>query len=230
MKTLSVIIPVYNEEKTIAQVIKRVFLQEIGEWEKQVIVVDDGSTDGTDNQLQIANNQFPNIKIVRHERNLGKGAAIRTGLKQATGDLVVIQDADLEYDPKDWLKMIKELQNNPGLVAVYGSRELNPERKGYWFFVLGVRILAKLITFLYGAEITDPYTCYKLFQADFLKRLDLKSNGFEIEAEITCKALRAGGKIKEVPISYFPRSFSQGKKIKTKDGLRGILTIIKLSF
>ncbi|MBU4466677.1 glycosyltransferase family 2 protein, partial [Patescibacteria group bacterium] len=160
-------------------------------------------------------------------KNLGKGSALRTGFGVATGEAIIIQDADLEYSPDDWPKMLAELEKSSDISAVFGSREMNPERKGYWHYVLGVRFLAFLINFLFKSNLTDPYTCYKLFRAELIKGILLESNGFEIEAEMTVKILKQGGKIKEVPINYYPRKFSEGKKIRVKDGLVGIWTIIR---
>ncbi|MDP3093794.1 MAG: glycosyltransferase family 2 protein [bacterium] len=227
MKKLSVIIPVFNEEKTIVQVIEQVLAQETGEWQKEIVVVDDGSTDSTGEKLKAFSGR---IKVFRHGKNLGKGAALQTGFTAATGEAVIIQDADLEYDPADWPKMLEEFERDEKLVAVYGSRELSPKRRGYFHYVLGVKFLSFLVNLLFGSHLTDVYTCYKLFRTDFLRSLKLESNGFEIEAEITCKTLRARGKIKEVPIGYFPRRFSQGKKIRVRDGLKGAFKIVKFRF
>lgn len=226
MKKLSVIIPVYNEEKTIELVLQRVSGQEISGWEKEVIVVDDGSTDATASEISSTKFQIPNLKIIRHERNQGKGAAVRTGIAAATGDAVIIQDADLEYDPQDWPQLLFALENDPGVVAVFGSRELQKNHRSYFSYVLGVRLLNFMVNFLFATTLTDVYTGYKLFRTDFLKALPLESRGFEIEAELTCRVLKRGGRIKEVAISYSPRSFQEGKKIRGVDGLRGLWTIL----
>ncbi len=224
MKTLSIIIPVFNEEKTIKKVLESVLNQNISGWDKEIIVVDDCSTDGTGEILK----QFlDRIRIFQHSKNLGKGSALRTGFETATGEAIIIQDADLEYSPSDWLKMLAELEKNPDISAVFGSREMNSERKGYWHYVLGVRFLAFLINLFFKSSLTDPYTCYKLFRSELIKKIPLESSRFEIEDEMTIKILKQGNKIKEVPISYYPRKFSQGKKIRVKDGLIGIWTIIK---
>ncbi len=213
---LSIIIPVYNEEKTIEEVLKRVKRAPCLNYEKEIIIVDDGSTDN----LKL---REPSAKIVRHRQNLGKGAAIRTGLGLASGEAVIIQDADLEYDPEDWQKMLKKFD---GESAVYGSRNINPKRKGYFHCVLGVKFLTGLTNLLFQAKLTDIYTCYKLMPLEIIKSLDLKSNGFEIEAEMTAKLLKKRVKIKEVPISYNPRQFKEGKKIRVKDGIIGFWTIL----
>lgn len=224
MKKLSVIIPVFNEEKTIVQAIERVLAQEIGDWQKEIIVVDDGSFDGT---REILKPFFDKVRVFQHGKNLGKGTALRTGFAAATGQAIIVQDADLEYDPADWPKLLKELEENPGVGAVYGSRELSPKRRGYSHYVLGVRFLAVLINLLFGSKLTDPYTCYKLLWSETAKEMLIESNGFEVEAEITVKLLRSGKKIREVPIQYYPRRFSEGKKIRAKDGFIAIWTIIK---
>lgn len=224
MRTLSIIIPVFNEEKTIEKVLEKVLAQEIGDWQKEVIVVDDDSSDGTAQKLKPF---FDRIRVFKHGQNQGKGVALRTGFSAARGEAIIIQDADQEYDPADWPRLLKTLEENPELSAVYGSRELNPERRGYWPYVLGVRFLTFLINLLFGSSLTDAYTGYKLFQAEAIKSINLESSGFEIEAEMTAKILKRGGQIKEVSISYRPRSFSEGKKIRAKDGLKGIWTILK---
>lgn len=223
-KKLSIIIPVFNEEKTIGAVLKSVLSQETGDWSKEIIVVDDGSIDGTE---KIINGFSEKIRILKHQKNLGKGRALATGIKAATGNAVIVQDGDLEYSPSDWPLMLNALENNPEITAVYGSREINSKRKGYFIYVLGVRFLTFLNNFLFRSNLTDIYTCYKLVRADFIKNIKIESKGFEIEVEITCKILKNKGIIREVPISYFPRTFLQGKSIRFKDGLIGLITILK---
>lgn len=224
---LSIIIPIFNEEKTIARVLDRVLSQEIGDWEKEVIVIDDHSTDSTQQRLEPF---WDRIRIFMHPKNRGKGASLRTGFEAAQGNAIIVQDADLEYDPADWKRLLQELEENPNLAAVYGSRELNPERRGYFLYVWGVRFLSFLVNLLFGSNLTDVYTCYKLLRASVVRSIKLESSGFEIEAELTCKILKQGGRIKELPIRYFPRSFKEGKKIRAKDGLKGVFTIIKYRF
>ncbi|MBI4359260.1 MAG: glycosyltransferase family 2 protein [Candidatus Nealsonbacteria bacterium] len=221
---LSIIIPVFNEEKTITQVLERVLNQEIGDWEKEIIVVDDDSSDGTARKLEPF---FDRVRVFKHAQNRGKGAALQTGLGAAGGEAIIVQDADLEYDPADWGTLLRILAENPELAAVYGSRELSPERRGYFPYVLGVRFLTFLINLFFGSRLTDAYTGYKLFRAEAIKSINLKSRGFEIEAEITVKLLKGGFQIKEAPIHYRPRSFTEGKKIHARDGLRGLLTILE---
>ena len=226
-KKLSIIIPVFNEEKTIKDAIRKVLSQEIDGWQKEIIVVNDGSTDNTQKELE---NFLGLISIARHNKNLGKGTALRSGFAKCSGNAIIIQDADLEYSPSDWPAMLRKLEENPNITAVFGSRELNNKRKGYFLCVLGVRLLTFLVNFLFHSKLTDVYTCYKLMRADFIKNMKLESNGFEIEAEITCKILKDGGAIKEVPISYFPRTYKQGKHIRIKDEFLGIKTIFKCWF
>lgn len=224
MKKLSVIIPVFNEERTIEKVINTVWQQPLENWEKEIIVVNDCSTDNTGKILDDLKNKFDFI-LLKHQKNSGKGTAIKTALPRITGDYVIVQDGDLEYDPSDWPRMLKELEN-PEIKVVFGSREMNSKRRGYFHYVLGVRFLTFLTNRLFGGNLTDIYTCYKLIPSELIKSLNLSSPGFEIEAEITTKILKRGIKIKEVPINYLPRSFKEGKKIRIYDGLIGIWTIL----
>lgn len=220
---LSVIIPCYNEGKTIMEIVRRV--QSTG-LDLETIIVDDGSTDGTQEVMQgLKSNR---CRVVSHERNHGKGAAIRTALPLVRGDAVVIQDADLEYDPMDLRFMLETLEK--GGPVVYGSRNLTGNVRSYSSFYWGGRALSWLTTLLYGCHITDEPTCYKMFRTDLLMSLDLKCEGFEFCPEVTAKVLRRGHKIVEVPISYAPRNFSAGKKIRWTDGLRAIWVLIRCRF
>lgn len=221
---LSVIIPVYNEKNTILEIIKRVGDVTV---DKEIIVVDDGSTDGTRKILQEI--QSSNLKIILKQNNEGKGAAIREGLKHITGDIVVIQDADLEYNPMDWIKMLKVMEEK-NMDVIYGSRVLGKGEKSSLPFYLGGRFLSILTNFLYRANITDEPTCYKMFRTEIIKNIELKCKGFEFCPEITAKVLKKGYKIYEVPISYKPRKVKEGKKIRWKDGLIAIWTLIKYRF
>ena len=227
-KKLSIIIPVLNEESTIKEIIEQVEHASVLDYQKEIIIVDDGSSDNTKNILKDIKAQY-NLIILEHQKNIGKGRALQTGFKAVTGNAVIIQDADLEYDPNDWDSLLKEL-NGSEIGAVYGSRNINSEKKGYFHYVLGVKFLTFLNNLLFRSKLTDTYTCYKLFPADLIKSIQLDSDGFEIEAEMTAKILKKGLLIKEVPISYNPRKFKQGKKIRFKDGLIGIWTIIKYRF
>lgn len=225
MKKLSIVVPVFNEEKTISEIIGKLINLNISGWEKELIVVDDGSTDSTPEVIS----SFRNVLIVlRHKRKKGKGAAICSGFQRISGDAVIVQDADLEYDPSDIEKMISELEASTGVDAVYGSRNINPEKRGYFHYVLGVRLLTGLCNLLFGARLTDVYTCYKLIKSGILRELNLTSDGFEVEAEITAKLLKKGCRISEVCVKYNPRSFQEGKKIRIRDGCSGFWTIIKI--
>ncbi|TSA45923.1 glycosyltransferase family 2 protein, partial [bacterium] len=170
------------------------------------------------------------LQLISHEKNQGKGAAIQTGLKNATGDAVIIQDADLEYDPNDIKLLILEMQRDPDLAAVYGSRNLKPKRRGYSFFILGVYVLTQLVNILYRSKLTDVYTCYKLIRTPVFKSLGISSSGFEFEMEVTVKMLQRKLAIAEVPISYNPRKFEEGKKIRFLDGLIGLWVLFKNYF
>jgi glycosyltransferase involved in cell wall biosynthesis len=223
--TLSIIIPVFNEEKTIAKVIERVLDQDFNGYDKQIIVVDDGSTDKTGKEIEKLETE--KFVFLSHSKNLGKGAAIKTALEHVTGDVVIVQDADMEYNPADINLLIKKLESS--IDVVYGSRELHPERRGYPHYVLGVRLLTFLVNLRFKSKLTDVYTCYKLFPAHIIKSLDLKSNGFEIEMELTVKTLKKKYKIKEVAINYTPRKFVEGKKIRFRDAIKGVLTFFEFS-
>lgn len=228
---LSILIPAFNEEKTITQVITRVNEQIYPGWDKEIIVIDDGSTDGTITKIQETRNKIDNLKLITHKKNQGKGSAIKTGLAaafDAGADTVIVQDADLEYDPADIKLLLDELDR--GADVVYGSRNLKPERRGYSHYILGSKVMDFLVNLFFGTRLTDVYTCYKLFKTDVLRKIGIQSTGFEMEMELTVKALKMGYQIKEVPIHYYPRKFNEGKKIRAKDGLKGILTLLKYRF
>ncbi|MBU0533656.1 MAG: glycosyltransferase family 2 protein [Candidatus Omnitrophica bacterium] len=225
---LSVIIPTFNELGTIEEVINRV--QQVSA-QKEIIIVDDGSTDGTKKILKSFN--MDNITVIYHNRNMGKGQAIRTALPVTTGDIIIIQDADLEYNPEEYLKLIEPIEKGKTEV-VYGSRILDGKFKSVSFqnfiFYLGGKSLSMLTNFLYRANITDEPTCYKVFKSDILKSLNLKCKGFEFCPEVTAKILRQGIKIHEVPISCNPRTIKEGKKIRLKDWFVAIWILIKYRF
>ena len=223
---LSILIPAYNEAKTIAEVLEKVLAQNYAGWDKEIIVINDASRDSTAQKVQPFLGQ---IKYIEHSANQGKGAAIKTGMEVMTGNAVVVQDADLEYDPADIQKLLDALGNRADMV-VYGSRNLNPARRGYSHYVIGSKILDGLVNLFFGAKLTDVYTCYKLFPAEIIKKINIESRGFELEMELTVKTLKMGYKIKEVPIHYYPRKFQEGKKIRARDGLKGIWTLLKYRF
>lgn len=228
MKKVSIIIPVFNEKNTIKLLLEKVQNANFSGLEKEIIMVDDYSTDGTTEILKELSKQY---KVFFHERNQGKGAAIRTAIKEATGDFVVIQDADLEYLPDDYDKLLPFLINDEADV-VYGSRFKNQENSKN--FILKNKIANKFLTLLtnilYGAEITDMETCYKAFKRELIQSITIKSNRFDFEPEITAKIMKRKARLKEVPISYFGRGHDEGKKINWKDGIHAILTLIKFRF
>jgi dolichol-phosphate mannosyltransferase len=227
---VSVIIPVYNENATIRKVLDTVDKVDIP---KEIIIVDDGSDDGT--REIIVGLSMDGTKKCFHSKNRGKGAAIRTGLKKVTGDIVIIQDADLEYDPREYHRLIRPILEGKAQV-VYGSRLLGlpPWRKVryhfYYPFAFGVKLLNLLTRLLYGTRITDEATCYKVFKTKVIRNIQLKCKRFEFCPEITAKVCKKGYKIHEIPISYMGRTFREGKKIDWKDGIQAIYTLIKYRF
>jgi len=227
--TLSIVIPVFNEKNTISEILKRVERVDLGSlgFDKEIIIVDDGSRDGTREVLKGFEGKY---KVIYHPKNQGKGAAVRTGLERVSGDYVIIQDADLEYDPQDHKKLLDFALKNKAKV-VYGSRRLNPENKpSYSSYYWGGIILNWLTNLILGTKITDESTCYKLFKAEVIKSIPLKCKRFEFCAEVTAKISKRGIGIYEVPISYWPRHIEEGKKIRWRDGLIALWTIIKYKF
>ena len=219
---LSIIVPVYNEEATIEKILRKLDQLDL---EKEIIVVNDGSRDKTWEKIEGLRASIPSLKCVNLERNSGKGKAIREGLKQVRGDLVAIQDADLEYDPHDLLKLISELERRGADVA-YGIRQFKGGGSPIWHRLVN-RLLSLLTSLIYFSNIKDMETCYKLMPAQVWKSLKLKSDRFEIEAEITAKVLRSKYKIVQVPISYSFRRYSEGKKISWLDGLKTLYVLVK---
>jgi dolichol-phosphate mannosyltransferase len=220
---VSVIVPVYNEAAHLDELLQAIKASPV---KKEIIIVDDGSTDGTREKLQ-ALPPIENVTVVFHEKNHGKGAAIRTALAYARGEYVLIQDSDLEYDPQDYPNLLKPLEAGAANV-VYGVRPDRPER-GLRFF-LGAKLLTHLTNFLYGAGIHDEATCYKVFRRSLLASMQLACQRFEFCPEVTAKLCRMGEKIEEVPISYRPRSAVEGKKIRHSDGWLAIWTLIRYRF
>lgn len=225
---LSIIIPVFNESVSVSRVVDTVFSASTGKYQKEVIVVDDGSTDDTFHILQALSDKYPFI-LVAHSKNRGKGAAIRTGLSRASGDLVVIQDADNEYQPSDWQQMI-ELVDTGNIDVVYGSRFKGEGNKWTPLSWLANRFLSLLASILFGKKITDVETCYKLFRRELIEVGDLTENRFGIEIELTAHLLKTGARFQEVPIRYSARTRFQGKKIGWKDGVVACWALIKYRF
>lgn len=221
---VSIVIPCYNEKASIEELLRRV---RATPFEKEIIVIDDGSTDGTGELLRSISREGE--RVISHKINMGKGAAIRTGLPHATGDVVVVQDADLEYDPQDIARMLEVLEGT-GAPVVYGSRVLSGAAHSSTTFYLGGRLLSMLTNILYGSAITDEPTCYKMFRREVLDGIRLECRRFEFCPEVTAKVLRLGYPITEIPISYTPRSWREGKKIGARDGVEAIWYLLKYRF
>ncbi len=240
---LSVIMPVYNERETIREILRQVRAVKVVvpgnhiigreddpplEVEKEIVVVDDGSTDGTRDILQ-EEEQKGDLKVFYHEVNQGKGAAVRTGIEQATGDILVIQDADLEYDPRDYPRLIQPIIEGR-VEVVYGSRFLGPRKAMLLWHMVANKILTLTTNVLYNAILRDMETCYKAFRAEVIKGIPLHARRFELEPEITAKVLKRGYRIFEVPISYYGREYHEGKKIGFWDAPIALWTLIKYRF
>jgi glycosyltransferase involved in cell wall biosynthesis len=242
---LSIIMPVYNEQATLEEIINRVrtvdlivdrdgtnqLLQGPVTLTREIVIVDDGSTDGTRailNRLRAEN--APDLRIIYHEKNGGKGAALRTGFKESTGDILVIQDADLEYDPRDYIKLLEPLLEGRSAV-IYGSRFMGGPRSAMSLsHTLGNYFLTILTNLLFGTALSDMETCYKCFRRDVIADMPLRSRRFEIEPELTAKILKRGYAIFEVPISYNGRAFHECKKISWQDGFTAVRTLLKYRF
>ena len=225
-RSLSVIVPVFNERKTVAEAIRRVRAVQLPVT-VDVVVVDDGSTDGTDHVLAALADST--VRVITHEHNQGKGAAIRTGLAKATGDLVLVQDADLEYDPDDWPLLLDPILKGKAHV-VYGSRFTGAHKNMLILHWIGNRFLALVTNLLYATTLSDMETCYKLFDRRVLEGIEIRSNRFDFEPEITAKVLRRGYRIYEVPISYAGREPDEGKKITWRDGFGALRALVKYRF
>ena len=229
-RKLSIIMPVFNEEKTVQQILKKVMDVKIP-LEKEILCIDDGSTDSSSEKIK----QFSNVKYF-YKDNGGKGSAVRLGLKKATGDIFIIQDADLEYDPEDYNNMLRPILRGD-VPVVYGSRYLSEIGKlkennhlTFKIHLFGNRLLSLITSILYGRRITDMETCYKMFTREVYDNLVLRADDFSIEPEITAKIIKKGNPIKEVSINYFSRDYQEGKKITWRDGVKALYSLIKWRF
>lgn len=221
---LSVVIPVYNEKDTLEEIVEKVQTVDI---EKELLLIDDFSTDGTREIEDKLVKKYKNLKVFKKDQNEGKGAALRTGFQNATGEYVIVQDADLEYDPEDYHSLLTLIERNKNAV-IYGSRFLGAERKSMSLtHTLRNKALTTLTNVLYNTSITDMETCYKLFPREVIQSIEYHSNRFNFEPEITAKILKKGYKIFEVPIKYYGRDWDEGKKISWKDGFAAIWALIK---
>ena len=224
---LSVIMPVYNERNTIQEILRRVRTVDIGEIVKEIIVVDDGSTDGTPDILKLEEDST--VKVLKHKTNQGKGAAVRTGLGAATGDFIIIQDADLEYDPDDYRTLLAPILKKKAEV-VYGSRFTGEHRNMLYWHMLGNKFLSFMTNVLYNTTVSDMETCYKLFTREALEGIEIKSDKFNFEPEITAKILKKKIRVYEVPVSYAGREYEEGKKITWRDGFSALWALVKYRF
>lgn len=222
---LSIVIPVFNEANTVAELVEKVRALDL---EKEIIIVNDGSSDGTREALRPFES-VPGVRVHHSPVNLGKGASVRIGFSFATGDIITIQDADLELDPNEYHALIQPIVDGSADV-VFGSRFLGAGRKGKLSFYVANRALATLTNTLYGAHLTDIETCYKVFRADVVRSLKLRAARFEIEPELTSQVLKRGYRLVELPIGYTPRGHEEGKKISWKDGFQAVYTLLSQRF
>jgi len=226
MKTLSIIIPVYNEEHTIGEILFRVWRAKLSSWKKEIIVVDDGSRDGTAKALRKWEKV---VQVIHKPRNEGKGSAVMVGLSRSTGDIILIQDADLEYSPKDYATLLSPFEN-PKVSVVYGSRFLGSHLSTMFVYALGNKFVTLVTNVLYNTNITDMETGYKVFRRTVLEGITIRARRFDFEPEFTAKVLKAGHQILEVPISYFGRKFAEGKKLTWRDGVVAVWMLVRCRF
>jgi glycosyltransferase involved in cell wall biosynthesis len=225
---LTIIMPVYNERETLSEILSQVRAVELADMEKEIIVVEDGSTDGS-RDILIEEAKAGDLVVLYHKHNRGKGAAVRNAIEHASGDLIVIQDADLEYDPRDYPSLTRPIIEGR-VTVVYGSRFLGPRKAMLFWHMLGNKLLTLTTNILYNAILSDMETCYKCFRADVVKDLPLRSRRFEFEPEVTAKVLKRGHRIFEVPISYYGREYHEGKKISWRDAPLAFWTLVKYRF
>jgi len=225
---LSILIPMYNEEATLEQIVARIFEVDYGVDEVDVVIVDDRSTDSSFDVAQRIAEKHANVVVIQHEINRGKGAAIRTAMKTATGDVMIVQDADLEYDPRDIPSLISLIRDDIADV-VFGSRfsSSGPHRVLYYWHQIGNNFLTLLSNMMTNLNLTDMEVCYKAFRRDVVDTIEIEEDRFGFEPEITAKVAKGQWRIFEVPISYFGRTYDEGKKIGWRDGVRAIICILK---
>jgi len=223
MKTVSIIIPVYNEQEFIDELLKRVFASQIPRWKKEIIVVDDGSTDKT---KQILRPWIKKITLITKKKNEGKGSAVSLGFLHAHGDVILIQDADLEYNPRDYAALLTPFDSEE-INIVYGSRFLGPHMSTKFVYAQGNKFITFITSLLYNTNVTDSETGYKVFRRSVIQDFVFSSQGFNFDQEFTAKVLKRGNRILEVPISYFGRTFKEGKKLTWKDGVVALYTLLK---
>lgn len=226
MKKLSIIIPVYNEESRIKETLVRVYAVRLDGWTKEILVIDDGSTDGT---RKVLKEWEKKVQVVYKEKNEGKGSAINIGFQKAAGDILLIQDADLEYSPEDYPVLLKPFENSH-VDIVYGSRFLGAHLSTMFIYAQGNKFVTLVTNLLFNTNITDMETGFKVFRRGVVKDMAICAKRFDVEPEITVKALKKGYQIYEVPISYYGRKFEEGKKLTWKDGIVALWTLIKYRF
>lgn len=230
MKKLSIVIPAYNEKNTIEEIIRRILNVDLKGLDREIIVVDDGSRDGTRDILK----NIKGIRYIFHEKNLGKGGAVKTGFKNATGDILIIQDADLEYDPNEYYEVIKPILEGKTEVVlgdrIQPDKDLRRHKSLYWISWFGNHIITIVTNILYFNNAGEYEACYKAFTKKLIDSIPIKTNGFEYDNELVCKILKRGYKTINVPIHYYPRSYEEGKKINWKDGFIILWTIVKYRF
>jgi len=226
MKKLSIIIPVYNEVSFVDTLLTSVYDQKLPGWKKEVIIVDDGSVDGTSERLKAWERR---VIVLYKPKNGGKGTALTAGFKRATGDIILIQDSDLEYSPADYQALLTPFENDR-VEVVYGSRFLGAHLSTMFVYELGNKFVTFITNILYNTNITDMETGYKVFRRNVLNRIVITAHRFDFEPEFTAKALKAGCQIYEVPISYYGRMFSEGKKLTWRDGIMAVITLLRYRF